>query len=212
MEIGVIFDMDGVLVETEEFYFQRRMNFFREKGLHPGSTNLLDYVGKTDQNIWNMLVPEDDVLQKKLYREYRSYREDHPIDYQQAMRPETRQVLMHLQEMAIPVGLASSSARLEIQRMLTETHLEDAFDYVISGEELAESKPNPEIYLKAMAALNCQKYVAVEDSPLGITAGKASGAYTVALAQSFPIDQSEADIIITNLDELLTFPILSKSS
>lgn len=208
MKIGVIFDMDGVLVETEEFYFERRMNFFKERGLTPGSTDLLDYVGKTDQNIWRMLVPDDEAQRETLRAAYLSYRESHPIDYRKALRPGTCAVLAQLQAASIPIGLASSSARSEIQRMLRSNDLEAAFDYVISGEELAESKPNPEIYLKAIKALGCDQSIAVEDSPLGIKAGKASGAYTVALAQRFPLDQREADVIIDNLEELLTVPFL----
>ena len=207
MTIGVIFDMDGVLVETEEFYFQRRMNFFKERGLTPGSHDLLDFVGKTDQGIWEMLVPEDEGLRHELKRAYLDYRETHPIDYIQALRPGTREVLAQLAHKQIPVGLASSSARFEIQRMLRDNQLADSFAYVISGEELAESKPHPEIYQKAMAALGCDTYVAVEDSPLGIKSAVAAGAYTVALAQSFPLDQSEADVVIADLSQLISLPI-----
>lgn len=211
MTIGVIFDMDGVLVESEEFYFQRRMDFFKEKGLTPGSQSLLDFVGKTDQGIWEMLVPQDAVLRQRLKQEYLEYRETHPIDYPKALRSGTKEVLQQLVDQQIPIGLASSSARFEIQRMLAANQLAWAFSYVISGEDLAESKPHPEIYQKAMTALACERYVAVEDSPLGIQSATAAGAYTVALAQSFPLDQSGADIIISDIRELCQLPIFKEA-
>ena len=203
MSKGVIFDMDGVLVESEEFYYQRRIRFFEEKGIVPGSDNLLDHVGKTDRGIWEMLIPHDSHLRQALHEEYKTYREAHPIDYPDALRKEVPEVLGALKEQNIKVGLASSSARKEINQMLSATGLASAFDYVLSGEELKESKPNPEIYLKTASALGCADYLAVEDSVLGIRSAKAAGLYTVALKQSYPVDQSEADIVITDLRTLL---------
>lgn len=61
----------------------------------------------------------------------------------------------------------------------------DYFSYTISGEEVKESKPNPEIYLVSQEVLKCDDYLAIEDSPLGIAAAKAAGIYTVALQQDF---------------------------
>lgn len=203
MSKGVIFDMDGVLVESEQFYFHRRIQFFEEKGIVPGSADLLDHVGKTDQGIWEMLIPKDRQLRNSLHEEYKAYRDNHPIDYSQALRPEVPQVLATLKKQGIKIGLASSSARKEINHMLEETGLASFFDYVISGEELMESKPNPEIYLKAAAELGCEEYLAVEDSVLGIRAGKAANLYTVALKQNYPVDQSEADVVITDLREII---------
>lgn len=207
MTTGVIFDMDGVLVESEQFYYRRRLTFFKEKSLTPGSDRLTDHVGKTDQGIWEMLIPEDPILRTQLHQEYRNYRENHPINYPEALRSEVREILETLKQKNIPIGLASSSARKEIEAMLTATGLKDYFDFVISGEELAESKPHPQIYLIAAANLGCDHYIAVEDSPLGIQAAKAANLYTAALAQEYPLDQSEADIVINDLRELL--PLLS---
>lgn len=209
LKIGVIFDMDGVLVDSESFYLQRRLNFLQKKGLKPGSSNLLDYVGKTDQGIWEVLVPDDEALRSKLHKEYLPYREEHPIDYIEALNDDVNKILTILKEKNIPIGLASSAAIFEIEKMMRATNLSNYFDYVISGESFKESKPNPEIYLKAMAELGCETYIAVEDSPIGIKAAKASGAYTVALAQRYPLNQQEADIVIENLIQLLELPLLS---
>lgn len=209
LKIGVIFDMDGVLVDSESFYLQRRLNFLQKKGLKPGSSNLLDYVGKTDQGIWEVLVPDDEALRSKLHKEYLPYREEHPIDYIEALNDDVKKILTILKEKNIPIGLASSAAIFEIEKMMRATNLSNYFDYVISGESFKESKPNPEIYLKAMAELGCETYIAVEDSPIGIKAAKASGAYTVALAQRYPLNQQEADIVIENLIQLLELPLLS---
>ena len=60
MNLGMIFDMDGVLIDSENFYFDRRMQFFKEKNILPGSTNKLDFVGLTENGIWEVLVSEKD--------------------------------------------------------------------------------------------------------------------------------------------------------
>ncbi|BBM18296.1 hypothetical protein G15_1961 [Enterococcus avium] len=120
------------------------------------------------------------------------------------------QVLSTLDEADIMMGLASSSPRKEIDQMLSDCRLAKHFSFTISGEEVRESKPNPEIYLISRAALTCEDYLAVEDSTLGIAAAKAAGIYTVALKQEFFMDQKAADVIITDLNELLTLPRLTK--
>ncbi|GMA52691.1 hypothetical protein GCM10025857_66490 [Alicyclobacillus contaminans] len=76
-------------------------------------------------------------------------------------------------------------------------------DFLISGEELQESKPHPEIYQISAKKLGGIA-MAVEDSFVGIASAKAAGLYTVALKQDYDIDQSKADCQIPSLSELLT--------
>ncbi|HFC9130009.1 TPA: HAD family hydrolase, partial [Enterococcus faecium] len=85
----------------------------------------------------------------------------------------------------IKVALASSSPKKEINEMLMQNTLMSYFDFIISGEDLSKSKPHPEIYQIAIAALDCDHYIAVEDSPVGIQAAKSAGLYTLALKQDF---------------------------
>ena len=119
-------------------------------------------------------------------------------------------VLEQLRVENIAIGLASSSPRKEIDQMLSDCKLKRYFSYTISGEELKESKPNPEIYLISRDALACDDCLAVEDSTLGIASAKAAGIYTVALKQGFFMDQSKADIIINELTELVTLPQVTR--
>lgn len=102
----------------------------------------------------------------------------------------------------IKLALASSSPLAEIQTMLAQCQIQTYFDFVISGEELKQSKPHPEIYLKAKQALATDSYLAVEDSTIGIQSAQAADIYTVALKQPFRIDQTQADEQIYHLNEL----------
>lgn len=210
MKKAVIFDMDGVLIDSEPFYFQRRMDFFKEKGIRPGSNKFEDYVGNSEKQTWEMLVPGNEAKQKELHQEYLKYKQRHGIDFTKALRSSVPHVLNMLGEKGVSIGLASSSPRNEINKMLTDCQLEKYFSFTISGEEVKESKPNPEIYLISREALNCEECLAVEDSTQGIASAKTAGIYTVALKQTFSMDQHAADIIIDKLEELLEFPQLIK--
>lgn len=96
---------------------------------------------------------------------------------------------------------------LEINTMFIKKY----FDYVISGDEVKVSKPDPEIYLKAANELCSDFYIAVEDSTIGICAAKNANLYTVALKQKYPINQKKADLIIENLDDILQIPQIEHS-
>lgn len=210
MKKALIFDMDGVLIDSEPFYFERRMDFFKAKGIQPGSDRFEDYVGNSEKQTWQMLVPDNEIQRNLLHKEYLQYKKQNDIDFSKALRSTVPQVLSTLDEADIMSGLASSSPRKEIDQMLSDCRLAKHFSFTISGEEVRESKPNPEIYLISRAALTCEDYLAVEDSTLGIAAAKAAGIYTVALKQEFFMDQKAADVIITDLNELLTLPRLTK--
>lgn len=202
MTTGIIFDMDGVLIDSEEFYFKRRMDFFQKIKIAPGSINMEEYVGKTEKGIWETLVPNDQALRSKLYLLYKKYQKDYPINFQQVLRKEAEPLLRELKKERVKIGLASSSPLREIENMLSQCNLEKYFDCVSSGESLRKSKPHPEIYLKQKQALACSYFFAIEDSVVGIKAAKAAEIYTIALKQSFYIDQSEADEQISELNEI----------
>ncbi|MEY8444971.1 HAD family hydrolase [Enterococcus ratti] len=203
MTTGVIFDMDGVLIDSESFYFERRMNFFTHLAVTPTSVKMADYVGKTEKGIWETLVPNNSNLRKQLYFAYLDYRQAHPIDFQQVLRKEVRCLLRELKKQQIKLALASSSPLVEINKMLRQCQIQHYFDFVISGEELEKSKPHPEIYLKCKQALAVTSFLAVEDSTVGIEAAKAANIYTVALKQPFYVDQTKADRQINHLNEVM---------
>ncbi|EOT42515.1 HAD family hydrolase [Enterococcus dispar] len=202
MTLGVIFDMDGVLIDSESFYFERRMNFFKEKNLIPGSRDKLEFVGLTEAEIWQVLVPITE-NRSFLKKEYQKYRKRHPIDFTKALRSDVKAVLKYLKREKIKIALASSSPKSEIEAMIHQNNLQSFFDFVISGESLTKSKPHPEIYQISKEALHCNQCIAIEDSPVGIYSAKAAQLYTLALKQDFPIDQSQADLLIDNLYDII---------
>jgi HAD superfamily hydrolase (TIGR01509 family) len=197
-----IFDMDGVLIESEEFYFERRMRFFREHDLTPGTSDINDYLGASNEQVWKNLVP-DESKRSEIKKVYDVFLESNIIDYPKCLKNDVNKVLFALKNKGYKVILASAGERNEIERMLTECSLNQYFDLVLSGEEVEHNKPAPDIYLQAVKQSQSLKSdcIVIEDSTTGITAAKTAGLETWAVKTA--TDQSQADLILNDLSEII---------
>lgn len=202
---AVIFDMDGVLVDTEGFYNRRRAAYLADA--YPSFDGPWDFTGSNDRAIWETIVPDDVELRERLHAGYDAYRAVHREDYAQLVNPYAKDVLAALRAAGLLVGIASSSDVSMIGRMLAETGMEAMVDAYVSGHDVARHKPAPDVYLVCMEELGVMpsECVVVEDSPTGIASGVASGARVVALAQfvASGTNQSEAHMAIERLSDLL---------
>lgn len=201
---AVIFDMDGVLVNTEAFYNRRRAAYLAKA--YPAFDGPWDFSGSNDRAIWEAIVPHDAELRERLHAGYDAYRATHREDYEALCNPDLMEVLEDLRGRGLLVGIASSSDVAMIERMLAETGAGPYVDAYVSGCDVARHKPEPDVYLACMERLGVEagECAVVEDSPTGIASGVASGAYVVALRQFVPpcCDQSAADVVIRRLREL----------
>ena len=202
---GIIFDMDGVLADTEHFYQVRREDFLRRMDF--SFPQDLDFVGSNERAIWEALVPDDPVMREEMLMGYRAYRRLHPVNYEELVDPDVRAVFEALKEDGKKIAIASSSDREDIGKMMAAAGVEEMTDFVISGVDCSAHKPNPEIYLRALKALGLSKAeaIAVEDSPTGIMAAKNAGikVYGIRPRHGEKIDQSAADGQIRKLSEVL---------
>lgn len=206
MKKAVIFDMDGVLAFTEDFYFKRRMNFFDELKVEPSTRKIQDFIGSSSDMIWEMLVPNDEKKREDLKEKYLKYSKDHEVKFLEVLNPSTKEVFHKLKEKNIKIAIASSSGKKDILRMTKDCEFDDYIDFVISGEECTKSKPDPEIYIETLKALNlsAKDVLVIEDSTLGIRAAKSAGLTVGALVpKDYHIDQSEADFQINDLIEVI---------
>lgn len=203
---AVLFDMDGVLVDTEWFYNRRRVAFMEEKGVH--FDEIPDLSGSNEPAIWKALVPDDVELRERLRVEYKQvYSPVHPVPYAELLNEQTAPVMRALRARGVKCAIASSSYRELIDELVEIADIADVLDYTISGHECSAFKPDPEIYQRAMEALGVEpaECLVIEDSPMGIEAGKRSGAHVLALRphEGVNLDQSRADAVIDNLTDIL---------
>lgn len=207
MKKAVIFDMDGVLIDSEKVYAKWVEEFLFQNGAALTEETKRKLVGssylRTGQIIadaWPYPISPEDALER-----FRESQKTHSINYREIMVPQAETVLHNLREKGLILALASSSPQKTIEKVMSQTKLGGYFDFIVSGEEFRESKPNPEIYLSVLGALNCtaEECIVIEDSEYGIAAGKAAGMYVVARRETeLPVCQERADIIIDSLDEI----------
>ncbi len=214
---AVIFDMDGVLVDTEYFYREQLQLFFQRNGIDVPLEALNRQVGQSHPYYLSFLETwwERGTGEKRpgaeLERMVTAHTADMPLDYAALLNPGVADTLDALRERGYRVALASSSKYANIAQVLGECGLAGRFELIVSGEDFHESKPNPEIYLHTVASLGlpAASCVAVEDSDVGITAACRAGLTVVAKREErFALTQEGANYKIDALPDLL--PLLDK--
>ncbi len=208
---AVIFDMDGVIIDSEGAYLEYIYAFAREKKQDIRIEELYGTVGATKKDCWEIVEKAVGNGQswEQLRREYhergiwkRAFEE---VDYRAIFRPEILEVMDELQNMGLKLAVASSTGLEQVKRILSMNHVWERLELAVSGEMFKRSKPDPEIYLHTAEKLGVDpsQCLAVEDSTVGITAGKAAGMKVAALIDNrFGFDRSLADREISSLREI----------
>lgn len=204
---AIIFDMDGVLFDTESFYYRRREVFLDQKGISIKHLPPSFFIGGNMKQIWRAILREEyenwDIL--RLQEEYLEYKRQHPLPYKELIFTDVKNVLLELKKKNIKLALASNSTKEDILRALSETQLMGYFDMIMSGQEVKESKPSPDVYLKVMEELGVKstETLIIEDSEKGIQAGVSSKADVWAIRDKwFGMDQSKATQLIDSLADI----------
>lgn len=206
---AVIFDMDGVLIDSEPLYLQDIVRFLKHDGIQVEPASLYHLVGNSMHAITNAVYAyyksRMDYESFLIHYEQNAYT---PISYASILNPGVKKTLAVLKEQKIKIALASSSDLADINAVLTQCEMHPYFDSVLSGEMLQKTKPHPEIYIRTAQNLHtdCAECLVLEDSPYGIEAAKKAGMYVLAKKDTrFGFQQNQADAIITDVEEVLNY-------
>ena len=206
----VIFDMDGVLIDSEIVYLRHQKKKLEKKYPWIKESDLYPLVGMDNNEDKYFMADrlggdaEDPAFLQELKEVYSGVE----ISYPEIMRPVVPSLLKSLKEQGLKIALASSSHMDNILEVLTSCKIRDFFDFVVSGEQFVHSKPDPEIYFHVMKALEVQpeECLIIEDSTYGVTAAHRAGAHVIAVRDDrFCFNQSLADYQINSLEEVLQY-------
>lgn len=208
----VIFDMDGVIIDSEEIHKKAYYQTFEAIGVDVSDELYKTLTGSSTINAFQKLVsffnldlkPEELVLHKR--KRYVNFFENDPTLH---LVYGVEEIIQYLFNKGITLVLASSSAMVNINRVFNRFDLNQYFTAKISGADLTESKPNPEIFEKAAILGNTSKEncIVIEDSDNGIKAANDAGIFVFGYNNPMSKDQvlSNADIIIDDLASIKTF-------
>jgi HAD superfamily hydrolase (TIGR01509 family) len=199
---AVVFDLDGVLVDSERVWARAEADTVAELGgtYTPELSALLYGRGHRDGGR---------ILAERLGGEAEQIADRLLAHALAGMRrgldplPGARELVASLRGRT-PVALASNSARTVVETALAAVGLDGCFDAAVCGEDVERPKPAPDPYLAACRALGRApaRTVAVEDSPVGVASAKAAGLYTVGVPSSRDAELTEADAVVATLNDL----------
>ena len=212
-----IFDMDGLLVDTEQIYLNEFPKILAEQGININLEDMTKIVGQNEKafvKYFTTLFPKInlEIAKNKLLDILKRRAEDGNMKIKKG----AENLLRFLKEKEVKIALASSNDRDKINLYLEKTNLLKYFEYIISGEDIKESKPNPEIFNKVINHFNVKKdeTIILEDSFNGIRAAYSSGAKGIMIPDILEPNtemKEKAKYIFKDLDEvILNFDMLDK--
>lgn len=203
---AILWDMDGVIVDSSSFHFVAWEETFAKRGITLSQENFIRLFGARNdfiiRDILGQELPEEEVKAIAQEKE-RHFREKAKGKIK--LFPGVSKLLNSIRKGAFKLALASSAPRENIDFITGELKLEGYFSCIISGHEVSESKPSPQVYLLAAEKLMAEPNdcIVIEDSPLGVKAAKAAGMRCLAVTNTHPKqDLKEADSVVDSLEEV----------
>ena len=207
---AVIFDMDGVLVDTNPFHVRKWAALLTEYGIAFDRTTLSNQVlgpgnDPTLRHFFEERITADDRarLSEELEARFRAAFAPHAKPF-----PGVERLITECHDHGVPVALASAAMSKNVFFILDALQLRSSFQVVLTGDEITQSKPHPEIFSKAAQelALPPAECVVIEDSFVGIEAAKRAGMKCVAVASTFPESElrarTQANLVVQTLEAL----------
>lgn len=207
-KLAVIFDMDGVIFDSEQCYIDIYREILTRDGIDFIEQACIDAIGAN----W--------LRTREIWREYYGDSFDFEPYHQEAreilrgrsfpVKPYVNEIFDYLKAQEIPIALASSTREESVMRMLTEAGLTEKFDAIICGDMVSHSKPHPEIFLTAAQRLGADPadcYV-IEDSYNGIRCAHNAGMHPIMVPDILqPDDEIKglAEVVLPSLNEVITY-------
>lgn len=207
--LAVIFDMDGLMIESEHRQSESLEHVLKHHGVEPeyNDSGLIQVVGITARDNLERLkrehaieTPLDELVEMKnlIYTRI--------LDEGVEPQPGLVDLIAELKNNGAKIAVASGSNIPDIQKVLRHLELTDVFDAVVSGTEVEHGKPAPDIFIKVaeLLGVSVSKCVVLEDAETGVKGGKAAGMKVVAVPSRYSKDNdfSEADLVVSTLEDL----------
>jgi beta-phosphoglucomutase-like phosphatase (HAD superfamily) len=204
----IIFDMDGVIIDSEPIHQQLEFEMFAELGLHISDEEHKDYIGTSAVDMWTKIGERHNLTRKprELLQFGRKKYWESLDDGKVPLVKGSLDLIKFFYENEFLIQVASSATRPTVNKVLEHFNLEKYFKYRIGGDEVSKSKPEPEIFLKAaqQSGSDPENCLVIEDSDNGVKAAKSAGMYCIAYQNPGTGSQklTHADFVVKSLKEI----------
>lgn len=209
---GVIFDMDGLIFDTERLSLNIYKKLFKEHGYILNEDIFLSIMGRSREDIRHIYINNygRDLPLDKIFKEKDKKIKEYIKEKGVPVKSGVYEILNFLKERGYKTALATSSKREWAEILMEKAGIKDMFAAVVCGNEVEKSKPDPEIFLKAAEKLNLtpEKCIVLEDSLAGITAAFRAGMIPINIPDlKNPDDEikEKASMIFGCLSEVVDF-------
>jgi len=205
----VIFDMDGVIVDTEPVHRYAYFQHFSELNIDVSEELFTSFTGNSTRNVFqrvNSIFNLNADVEELILRKRTIFNDafDHKEDLE--LLEGVENLIKNLYENGVELILASSASKVTIDRVFRRFGLHSYFKHIVSGEDFPKSKPHPAIFefAASLSTAPIENCIVIEDSTNGVLAAKAAGIYCVGYnsIHSKLQDLSKADTVINHFNEL----------
>jgi HAD superfamily hydrolase (TIGR01509 family) len=201
-DIGVLFDMDGLLIDSEPLWTIAEVELMRALGGEWNASTKSKIVGRhVDDSALVFLELTGSDKSQQWVIDFMVRRVAELFHAQLPLLPGVTALLDELCRRGVPMAIASASPRILVDAALDDIGA-DKFAFTDAGDEVSAPKPDPEAYLKAAAAIGVDpaRCIVIEDSPPGVAAGEAAGAVVVAVPSVSPIPPAPRRYVLDSLE------------
>lgn len=205
----VIFDMDGVIVDTEPVHHFAYYQHFNELSIEVSDEMYRSFTGNSTRNIFQKLKARFDLqedVENLILRKRHLFNEAFDLKEDLYLIEGVEDLIKDLHANGIQLIVASSASKVTINRVFTRFNLHQYFTHIVSGEDFPKSKPHPAIFEHAasLSVAPKENCIVIEDSTNGIQAAVSAGIFCVGYDSfhSKNQDLSQANIIIRHFNEL----------
>lgn len=215
---ALVFDFDGLILDTETAEHQAWQELYREHGTELPLDRWLECIGTSMDGIFDPYQQLEErigelVDRKRLHA--RVLARTHEILADRSTLPGVAEFITRARELGLCVGVASSSSREWVENHLGRLGLLDRFDAIRCSDDVAQVKPDPELYLTVCRDLDTPpaKAIAVEDSPNGIRSAKDAGLYCVSVPNALTrnLSMDAADLVLVSLASISLDEVIERA-
>ena len=205
----VIFDMDGVIVDTEPVHYYAYQQHFKQLGIQVSDEMYATFTGNSTKNVYQKLINHFEIqipLDELVITKRNLFNNAFDTKKDLFLLEGVEKLIEQLFNEGKQLILASSSAKVTIDRVFTRFNLHRYFTHIVSGEDFPQSKPHPAIFEEAarLSGVTKDECLVIEDSTNGILAAKAAGLFCVGYRSINSKKQQYelADLVVDKFDDL----------